>query len=72
MTDDPPPDTFTKVLRFTCGFITGWAMAAFSLIWFWDLLPAFWVVGAILALTFGVLAVRYGDAFWESLGDWLR
>ena len=66
--NQPPPDDLEKRIRFGCGFIVG-AILGFigTLLAFPDHLPGSLLVGAGVALLFGVLAVRYGDRFWYGL-----
>ena len=73
MNDNPEPDSFEKRLRFGCGFVLG-AVVAFFVIArvatvFTD---TSWAVIAGVAVVFGFLAMRYGDAFWRGVSEWFR
>ena len=65
------PDKTEKALRFGCGFIFG-LVAGFFTAFQWVM--STW--GGLAALAFasavicGLLAMKYGDAFWYSLKDW--
>jgi hypothetical protein len=67
-----PPDRLEKGIRFGCGFSFG---VVFLIGCF---LKSLWDVHRILAvcvlggLVFGYVAMRAGDAFWESLLEWWR
>ena len=67
-----PPDTQEKVIRFGCGFVFGALLVAGSSIT-WSLASHYYYVAAaiIVGMSFGLLALRYGDAFWGRLSHWL-
>jgi hypothetical protein len=73
MDNSPEPDSFEKRLRFGCGFVFGGLVAFFvalrELAAFTD---TFWAVVVGVAVVFGLLAVRYGDAFWHGVSEWFR
>ena len=66
------PDRMEKRIRFGCGSLTGCLLLGASLmffvrtpempLWYWIVVPT----GAVLA---GLLAVRYGDKFYERLAS---
>ncbi|MEJ2039424.1 MAG: hypothetical protein P8X55_10865 [Desulfosarcinaceae bacterium] len=65
------PDKSEKRIRFGCGFIFGMILGFFTAItWMtstWGIV-VFVTLGA--AIVFGLLARKYGDAFWHSLKNW--
>ncbi|MCE9635458.1 MAG: hypothetical protein K8T90_07110 [Planctomycetes bacterium] len=73
MRQSPEPDAFEKRLRFGCGFVFGGLLAfAVGLTELAALTSTFWAAVAGAAVVFGFLAMRYGDAFWESVSGWIR
>jgi thiamine transporter ThiT len=66
-----PPDRAEKVIRFGCGFVAGVFVVGVGgiTIFLWS---RYYAVTAclIVGLVFGLLALKYGDAFWES--EWFR
>jgi len=77
MDDTPPPDNFEKGVRFGCGFLFGGVLFFFILLQklHGSLSDSAWplVLGAAFAA--GLLAMRYGDAFWRLLSkccEWFR
>ena len=73
MDHSPEPDSFEKRLRFGCGFVFG-ALVAFLVV-LRELAAfsgTFWAIVVAVAVIFGFLAVRYGDAFWQGVSDWMR
>lgn len=68
----PPPDRLEKGLRFGCGALVGCGLIAYVLLkgafdqggWFWTSL-----IG--MSMVCGLLAVRYGDRFFETVLEWL-
>ena len=67
-----PPDAAEKGIRFGCGFVLGaFVVAVTSVTWLlyagWGFLAMVVVVGVI----FGLLAMRYGDPFFERVMKWL-
>ena len=67
-----PPDPLEKRIRFGCGFTFGLLITALCGL-FWLVSTAYYVVAIALlvAIIFGVLAMRYGDRFWYSMKSWL-
>jgi hypothetical protein len=70
------PDSLGNSIRFGCGAIFGAATGYAAFLWF---LPSEWYVTAIaatgVALLFGFLAIRWGDAFWTWVvehREWFR
>jgi hypothetical protein len=65
------PDKTEKALRFGCGFTFGLVagfFAAFRLVMStWGELAALAFASAFIC---GLLAMKYGNAFWHSLKDW--
>lgn len=73
-----PPDTQEKVLRFGCGFVMGLVVFGVGSIT-WSIARGFYGLAFVLiaATIFGLLALRYGDAFWDRLAQsswwqWIR
>lgn len=65
------PDATEKNIRFGCGAIFGFLLG-FDFVYFvFSTLTASFVVGILAAIIFGILAVRYGDRFWERLTNWI-
>jgi hypothetical protein len=66
-----PPDAQEKRIRFGCGFVFGTVTAALGsggvFLLKGRLLLAFCLVCGVLL---GLLAMRYGDRFWEKIGAW--
>jgi high-affinity Fe2+/Pb2+ permease len=66
------PDATGKIIRFACGAIFGFLLG-FNFVYFgFSMPPARFIVGILAAIIFGILAVRYGDRFWERLTNWLQ
>jgi hypothetical protein len=66
-------DGAEKVIRFACGACFGFGFA-FSFFWIFDDLQSLFITFTIslaVAFVFGILALRYGDYFWERISDWL-
>ena len=73
MDDSPPPDRFTKRLRFGCGFVFGGGIA--FLVVLATLLKDSGSICAIVALAAvvsGFLAARYGQDFFLRLSNFFR
>ena len=71
MDDNPKPDSFEKRLRFGCGFVFGASVAVVvALQWLATFTGTFWAVAAGVAVVFGLLALRYGEGFWQRVPDW--
>jgi hypothetical protein len=75
----PPrvPDRAERVIRFICGAIVGAVLGALTAFAFLFHLEGDWpfVALALVLVTpalFGVLAMKFGDPFWEGLSKWLR
>jgi len=66
------PDATGKIIRFSCGAIFGFLLGFDFVYFIFSTLPASFVVGILAAVIFGILAVRYGDRFWERLTNWLQ
>ena len=68
----PEPDRFEKRLRFVCGFFfgifIGFCVLAREVV---EFSVSFWSAVAGIGIILGLLAMRYGDAFWRSIADWL-
>ncbi|HEX8396881.1 MAG TPA: hypothetical protein VF644_05615 [Pyrinomonadaceae bacterium] len=65
------PDATGKIIRFACGAIFGFLLG-FDFVYFgFSTLSASSIVGILAAIIFGILAVRYGDRFWERLTNWI-
>lgn len=64
------PGSFEKRLRFGCGFTFG-SVVAFGLALqvITEFSPGFWTLVVVAAFVCGWLARRYGDAFWEKVGE---
>ncbi len=75
MTDDHEPDGMEKGIRFGCGFLFGavWGVWA-SLTWLADATNWWIASAAVIAIVCGLLAMRFGDRFWEWVAKrgWLR
>jgi len=66
------PDRFEKGVRFGCGFILGLAVGLWSATQIvFDTWGAYAIIVLVLAVACGILALRYGDAFWSNLRHWL-
>ena len=69
------PDRFENSLRFGCGGIFG---AGVGMIVWLQVLPldssAYTVLTCIIlfVVVSGLLAVRFGDRYWEAICNWLR
>ena len=63
-------DWLDYVIRGTCGALFGAALGFGAGRFGWNSLH--WVGILIPALVVAVLAIHYGDAFWRSIGDYLR
>lgn len=65
------PDATGKIIRFGCGAIFGFLLG-FDFVYFgFSMLSASLIVGIVAAIIFGILALRYGDRFWERLTNWI-
>jgi hypothetical protein len=66
-----PPDAQEKRIRFGCGFVFGLFTAGGSgflyLVWNAYYIAAWCLLVGVL---FGFAAMRFGDAFWHSLGKY--
>jgi len=65
-----PPDAQEKGIRFGCGFAFGLVIfGASSIAWSFTsgFYAASWVV--VGAAMFGVLAMQFGDSFWDRLSQ---
>jgi hypothetical protein len=59
--------------RFGCGFLLGVVIALLtSLPAVFSLDSKVLVYVLVVAVVFGIAALRYGDAFWRTIGNWLR
>jgi hypothetical protein len=68
---DDPPRWVEHAIRFTFGAVVGFFLGAiFVPIVGWQHWPIVLGVAAVVAVVFGLLAVRYGDEFWEHLRSW--
>jgi hypothetical protein len=66
-----PPDRAERVIRFGCGFIAGvFLIGAGSITGaMWH--RQYWIAACLfVGVAFGLLAMKYGDAFWHS--SWFR
>jgi len=65
MPEHPPIDALEKKIRLGCGLIAGLVVGLFFGVLTLNLVagPLF-AFAIVLAVLFGVLAVRYGDRFW--------
>lgn len=76
MDDTPPPDNFEKGIRFGCGFLFGAVLAFFLVLrTFTAITNTGWPPVLATAFASGLLAMRYGDAFWRLLSkccEWFR
>jgi hypothetical protein len=74
MTSEPnEPDEAEMAIRFGCGAIFGVfvsILTAFRLAF--ESLDAIVAIALAVALACGLLAVRYGEAFWYSFLKWLK
>ncbi len=67
-----PPDAQEKTIRFGCGFVFGVVLVVGSSVT-WSLVSHYYYLAAavIVGVLFGLLALHYGDTFWERLSHWL-
>ena len=73
MDSSQEPDSLEKRIRFGCGFAFGGLVAFFSALRELAVFTgSFWAVVAGVAVIFGFLAARYGDAFWHDVSDGFR
>jgi hypothetical protein len=69
--DKMKPDTIENRIRFGCGFTFGLASGFFFAVqWVADTWGGFAATSITTAIVCGLLAMKYGDAFWYSLKDW--
>ena len=62
------PDRLERRIRFGCGFVAGSILGVLGALYLLaDNLFTCALLGAGVALLFGILAVRYGDRFWYGL-----
>lgn len=68
------PDTLENGLRFGCGGLLGLVLGARAWLCFFDLnsISSFWICILSFVLVSGLLAVRYGDGFWEWIYEFLK
>lgn len=68
MNGERAPDQLEKGIRFGCGLVAGAILGGLGALYsLADDLFTCVLLGAGMALLFGVLAVRYGDRFWYGL-----
>mgnify|MGYP001186307745 FL=1 len=68
-----PPDTLEKGIRFGCGFSFAFILvAAGGLSWAVSSGSHVLAVAIAAGVVFGVLALRFGDAFWHRVAALLR
>lgn len=76
MHNSPEPDASEKRFRFGCGFVVGGLLAVSVALQVmatrFDSLWVFVAGVAGAAVVCGLLAVRYGDAFWHAVASWFR
>jgi hypothetical protein len=73
MNDDHRPDRAEKTIRFGCGFIFLGPAALFLFLSSYPEHPWLVVVAAIaVGAAAGVLAMRFGDRFWERIAPLLH
>jgi hypothetical protein len=65
------PDISEKRIRFGCGFVFGLIVGFFTAITYvfetWGFII---LVSLCAAIVCGLLAKKYGDAFWYSIRNW--
>jgi len=67
-----PPDALEKRLRFGCGFVFGFLISGLSgFIWYVTAGHYVLAFSLFCGLICGLVALRYGDRFWHSVGNWL-
>lgn len=65
------PDKFEIKVRFGCGALLGLFIGIFVAARItYESFGAFAVIWLAVIIVCGLLAVRYGDRFWEDLGKW--
>jgi len=65
------PDNFEKTLRFGCGGMVG-VILGFSIVYHF-IGTKWWMIFILIGIVVcGSLAMKYGDRFWDSLGDWIK
>lgn len=63
---DQKPDRFEKSIRFGCGSLLGLLLATHMLLRSYFRIDMFNYIFAIfIVLLFGLLAMKYGDQFWD-------
>ena len=66
-----PTDKTEMGLRFGCGFVLGFFFFGFSSVWFVYEDRGIYVATVLLAaFVFGLVALRFGDAFWRWFVRW--
>lgn len=65
------PDTPEKIIRFVCGALFGFVLISGFFYFGISTFSLSLVAGVAGAIIFGILAVRYGDRFWERLAVWI-
>lgn len=66
------PDKTEKVIQFVCGAIFGFFLTfPFAFLMSDSTLFVNFTIACLVALIFGILAVRFGDLFWERLIGWI-
>lgn len=66
-----PPDAAEKGIRFGCGAIFGLVVGFFTVVKITRMDPAMTIaILAIVSLSLGLFAMRYGDRFWEAVRSW--
>ena len=72
MEEQKPSDVLGKRIRIFCGALVGILVGIFGSLAALGPSPLVLVFGAVLAVAFAILAVRFGDAFWFRLSTVLR
>jgi hypothetical protein len=67
----PPADWAEFLVRFLFGALLGAAIGFSVWLRVFPFAAFGWIALPAGALLFGIIAARFGDAFWHSLRDWL-
>lgn len=66
-----PTDKLTRILRFSFGALVGFFVGSIAAVKLADSFGSALLVGAITGIVFGLLAMRFGNDFWESVWAWM-
>ena len=69
---EDPPDPMERNLRIGCGSVVGLVVALCLAFRFLPSLAGFLVTALLAVVACAWLALRYGDAFFESMLKWMQ